>query len=258
MPGQKEAEGKYVYCIIRAPESQQFSALGIGERGDVVHTVHYDNLAAVVSASPIVEYDNTRRNVMAHMVVLEEVMERFPILPVRFGTVAPDETSIIQEKLLKRRFGELNGLLHEIDGRIELGLKAFWYEGIIFDEIVAENPNIREFRDRLLDRSPVETYYDRIKLGEMIEQAMQSKRVADSERILSRLRPLACETRKNQEITDRMVLNAAFLLEKEHQPEFDRLVQGLDQEMGKRLIFKYVGPVPPYNFVNITVSWDGE
>jgi len=53
-----------------------------------------------------------------------------------------------------------------------------------------------------------------------------------------------------------MVLNAAFLVDEARQVEFDAAVERLDQEMGKRLIFKYVGPVPPYNFVNIVVTWE--
>lgn len=257
MAGSKDYEGQYLYCIIRASEPQQFSNLGIGGRGDIVYTVHYEDLAAVVSDSPIVEYDNTRRNMMAHTVVLEEVLQRFTILPVRFDTVAPDEKTV-QDKLLKRRYGEMIMLLRDMDGLVELGLKAFWYEGIIFEEILAENPAIRELRDKLARRSAEETYYERMSLGEKVEAAMNKKRVDDSEYILSRLRPLVRKTRKNQEITDRMVLNAAFLLEKEHQTDFDAAVQALDGEIGKRLIFKYVGPVPPYNFVNIVVRWDEE
>ena len=257
MTGSKDHEGQYLYCVIRSSEPQQFSNLGIGGRGDIVHTVHYEDLAAVVSDSPIVEYDNTRRNMMAHTVVLEEVMKRFTILPVRFDTVAPDEKTV-QERLLKRRFGELHFHLRDMDGLVELGLKAFSYEGIVFDEILAENPGIRELRDKLVRRSAEETYYDRISLGEMVETAMSRKRVEDAEHILSRLRSLVRNTRKNPEITDRMVLNAAFLLVKEHQADFDAALQALDGEMGKRLIFKYVGPVPPYNFVNIVVRWDEE
>lgn len=257
MTGSKDHEGQYLYCVIRSSEPRQFSNLGIGGRGDIVHTVHYDDLAAVVSDSPTAEYENTRRNMMAHTVVLEEVMQGFTILPVRFGTVAPDQ-SLVRERLLKRRFGELHYLLRDMDGLVELGLKAFWYEGIIFDEVLAENPGIRELRDKLVRRSAEETYYDRISLGEMVEAAMNRKRVEDSEHILSRLRPLVGKTRKNPEITDRMVLNAAFLLEAERQPAFDAELQALDAEMGRRLIFKYVGPVPPYNFVSIVIRWDEE
>ncbi|MBU1661043.1 MAG: GvpL/GvpF family gas vesicle protein, partial [Chloroflexi bacterium] len=232
-----------------------FTNLGIGERGDIVHTIHFNNLAAVVSDSPIIEYDSSRRNMMAHTLVLEEVMKEFTILPVRFGTVATGEKAI-REQVLKRRYGELVGLLAEMKGRIELGLKAFWYEGIIFEEIIKENPPIRRLRDSLMGRSVEESYYDRIRLGELIEKAMWEKRDEDAERILPRLRPLVYQARANKVITDRMVLNAAFLLEQKREAEFDQAVQQLGTEMGDRMMFKYVGPVPPYNFVNITISWD--
>jgi len=255
MPQPEPPMGKYMYCIIRSPESCRFTTLGVGERGDIVHTVHFMGLAAVVSDSPIAEYESSRRNMMAHTRVLEEVMQGFTLLPVRFGTVAPSAEAI-QEKVLKRRYGELNHFLGEMEGRVELGLKVFWYEDVIFREIVEENPPIRSLRDSLMGRRPEETYYDRIRLGEMIENAMWKKRDEDAEKILTPLRPLVHKSQGNKVITDRMVLNAAFLVNEAHQAEFDAAVKRLDEEMGKRLIFKYVGPVPPYNFVNIVVHWE--
>lgn len=255
MPEQATSTGKYLYCITRCPEPRQFTTRGIGERGDVVHTVQYMNLAAVVSDSPITEYESSRRNMMAHTLVLEEVMQEFTILPVRFGTVAPSAEAI-QEKVLKRRFGEFHGLLKELESRVELGLKAFWYEQSIFQEIVEENPAIRRLRDALMDRPPEETYHQRLRLGEMIEAAMWKKRDDDTEKILARLRPLVYQTRDSKVLTDRMVLNVAFLVDRSRQSAFDEAVHRLDEEMGQRLIFKYVGPVPPYNFVNIVVSWE--
>jgi hypothetical protein len=244
-----------MYCIIRCPQPRQFTTRGIGERGDVVHTVHFMDLAAVVSDSPVVEYEPSRRNMMAHTLVLEEVMQGFAILPVRFGTVAPGAEAI-QEKVLKRRLGEFHGLLNELEDRVELGLKAFWYEQGIFQEIVEENATIRRLRDALTDRPAEETYHQRIRLGEMIEAAMWKKRDEDAEKILARLRPLVRETRDSKILTDRMVLNVAFLVDRSRQPALDEAVRRLDEEMGHRLVFKYVGPVPPYNFVNIVVSWE--
>ena len=255
MPEPKTPTGKYMYCIIRSPEPRQFATRGIGERGDIVHTVPFMNLAAVVSDSPTVEYESSRRNMMAHTLVLEEVMREFTILPVRFSTVAPSAEAI-QEKVLKRRFGEFNGLLTEMEGRVELGLKAFWYEGVIFHEIVEDDPPIRRLRDSLMGRTPEETYYERIRLGEVVEAAIWKKRDEDAEKILSPLRPLGYQSQVNKVVTDRMVLNAAFLVERSRQGEFDAAVKRLDEEMGKRLIFKYVGPVPPYNFVSIVVTWE--
>jgi hypothetical protein len=214
-------------------------------------------LAAVVSDSPVVEYESSRRNMMAHTLVLEEVMREYTMLPVRFGTVATSVDAIL-DRVLNRRYGEFVGLLDEMEGRVELGLKAFWYEEIIFKEVVEGNPSIQKLRDSLARRPAEETYYDRIRLGEMIENAMWKKRDEDAENILSRLRPLVVKTRANKVATDRMVLNAAFLVEARRQSELDAAVKQLDAEMGKRLIFKYVGPVPPYNFVSIVIHWDEE
>jgi gas vesicle protein GvpL/GvpF len=254
VPEREPATGKYMYCIIRCPEPRQFGTRGMGERGDVVHTVHFEDLAAVVSDSPVVEYESDRRNLMAHTLVLEEVLKQWDLLPVRFGTVAPD-TETIQERLLKRRFGELHELLRGMTGRVELGLKAFWYEQAIFEEIVAEDPAIRKIRDALAGRGPEESYYERLQLGGLVEQAMWRKRAEDAERIRAPLRDLAVEIRDKKVITDRMVLSAAFLVDRDRQPAFDAAVQKLDAEMGQRLLFRYVGPVPPYNFVSIVVSW---
>lgn len=251
----KPPEGKYMYCIIRCPETVRFSNRGLGEWGQIVYTITNQDLAVVVSDSPMMEYDNSRRNMMMHTQVLEEVMRDFTILPMRFGTIAPNATAI-QQQLLQRRADELRNLLKSMEGRMELGLKAFWYEHAIFQEILEQNPTIRQFRDNLVGRTVEETYYDRIRLGEMIETAMNKKRDEDANLILSRLRPLALETRTNKIITERMILNTAFLVEREREAEFDQTIQALDGELGQRMIFKYVNNAPPYNFVNIAVRWN--
>ena len=250
-----DPQQQYLYAIIACREPRTFKALGIGERGDPVHTVHHGRLAAVISASAQSEYDNSRRNMMAHTLVLEEVMAEFDLLPVRFGTVAPDVRAV-ERLLLEARYDEFTHLLGQMANRIELGLKAFWYEDAVFEEIVTENDAIRRLRDALDGRSPDETYYERIRLGEAVEKALADKRAHDEEAILSRLRPHVLKTRTNKTISDRMVLNAAFLVDADREPEVDAAVRALDAELGERLMFKYVGPVPPYNFVDIVVSWD--
>jgi hypothetical protein len=249
-----ESMGLYMYCIVRCREARQFATLGVGERGDIVCTVSSEDLAAVVSDSPIIEYESSRRNMMAHTLVLEEVMREFAILPIRFGTVA-SSSEAIQEKVLKRRGREMNALLDEMDGRKELGLKAFWYEEAIFREIVEENPPIRELRDSLAGLPPQQSYYDRIHLGEMVKAALDKKRGADAEMILARLRPLACRYKSNPVVTDRNIVNAAFLVDGSRDSEFDQAVRQLDAEMGHRLMLKYVDQAPPYNFVGIAINW---
>ena len=247
--------GRYVYGIVRGREHPRFEARAIGDEGSDVYTVHEGDLAAVVSDSSSTEYESSRRNMMAHTVVLEEVMRNFTLLPVRFSTVAAD-VDAIKEKLLRRRAVELRTLLADMESRVEVGLKAFWREGVVFREIVDENAAIRRLRDSLEGRSIDETHYDRIRLGELVDEAMWKKRDSDAERILSSLRSIAVRSRGHKVVTDRMVLNAAFLVDHSRQEAFDAAVTALDESSGDRMVFKYVGPVPPYNFVNIVVHWD--
>ena len=248
------ATGQYVYCIIRCPQHRQLRAAGLGGRDDVVHTLHFRDLAAVVSDSPQDRYQQTRQNMLGHTVVLEEVMGALPLLPVRFGTVAPNAEAVT-ERLLKQRYEEFGRLLGEMDGMVELGLKALWREEVLFEEIVEANPDIRHLRDSLSGRPAPATHFGRMRLGEMVENAINAKRYADAQALLARLKPLAEQSRENALIGDRMVLNGAFLVPAEREAAFDHAIEQIDAEMGARMILKYVGPTPPYNFVNITVTW---
>ena len=254
MPESKDSEGKYLYCVIRCEKPPHLTSLGMGERGDAVYTICEGGLGAVVSDSPVVRYEALRRNMMAHTGVIEEVMKDFTVLPVRYGTIAPDE-ALIRRKLLVDRRDELLGMLDGMDGRIELGLKAFWHEEALFPEIVNTNPSIRALRDSLAGKPAEQTYFERMRLGEMVEAAMEQKREQDAELVLARVRPLVERVELSATFGDRMVLNAAFLVKKQAEPAVDEAVQALDAALGDRLMFKYVGSVPPYNFVKLAMYW---
>jgi hypothetical protein len=50
-----------------------------------------------------------------------------------------------------------------------------------------------------------------------------------------------------------MILNGAFLVSRDREPDFDAAVKEIDARY-ENLIFKYTGPWPPYNFVNIRLK----
>jgi hypothetical protein len=250
---QEVVDRQYLYCFFRGTEPQSFLSKGMGERGDPVVSLHYRDLGAVVSTSPEAEYDSSRRNMMNHTKVQEEVMEKHSILPVRFDTISPDKETVYS--LLRDRYDELIAHLDRMAGKIEMGLKALWFEGIVYDEILAERTDIRQLRDSLQGKSPDRTYYERIKLGELVEEAVRQKRLADEDAIMACVKPFAVDIHMNDIFGERMILNAAFLVERVREPEFDVAIQELDKQMKQRMLFRYVGPVPPYNFVNIVIHW---
>src|SRR6266496_998672 len=137
-------EGRYIYGIIGTSQRREFGPIGIGERGNVVYTLPYQNLAAIVSRSPLVKYPVTRDNSMAHIKVLERAMEEYTVLPVRFCTIAEEEEIII-EKVLKTRYQEFIDLLRGMEGKLELGVRARWTDlNAIFAEVVEENKETKE------------------------------------------------------------------------------------------------------------------
>lgn len=251
--------GTYVYCIARAAPFQDgapaLSARPIGGGAKPVYTVRFMDLAAIVSESAAARYDVIRENTMAHQLVIEEVMARGEVLPVRFGTPAKSDEQV-HERLLKRKFGEFHYLLQYMNGRVELGLKVFWNRERLFAEVAAESGRICALRDEIAGKPPQETHYQRIQLGQLTGEAITHKRDREGEAIIATLRPLAVETKVNKILTDTMVLNAAFLVDKTAEPAFDAAVNALDGTQAGRLALKYVGPVPPYNFVNIIVHWE--
>ena len=264
MAQEQNKEAKYLYCIIKCGEERSFNGVpAIGGRGDRIHTVVFNDLACVVSDSPDMKYDSTRANMMAHEKLIEQIMREFTVLPIRFGTVTTKDSSSpvedIRHKLLESRFKELLSLHEEIDNRVELGLKALWRdEKAIYEEIVAENRELRKLRDSIEGKSPEGTHFDRMHLGEMVKKALDQKREKEAKKLLARLRPVADRLQENKIIMDRMVLNAAFLANKDREIECDEIVKRLDEELGERMVFKYVGPTPPFNFCDIVVKWEEE
>ena len=244
-------EGKYVYCIIKGNEGRNFGQIGIGERGDIVSTIGYKDISAVISDSPMTKYTINRRNMTDHEKVIEEVMKDYSVLPVRFCTIAAGAEDI--RTLLRRRYAEFKGLLKDMDNKVEVGLKALWNDmNRIFQEIVTENKKVRIFKkkaDAMADNS------NKIALGKAVKEALDDKKDKEAKRILSTFKRAAVDIRTNSLLGDRMLLNAAFLIGRSHEKEFDYLIEDLVKKHDDRMIFKYVGPIPPFNFVNIVVKW---
>src|ERR671933_2448449 len=248
--------GTYIYCIARAQPFEQgdlpFTTPGIG---GPVRLLTYDDLAAVVSDATRHDYDVTRENLLAHQRVITEAMTRSDVLPVSFGTVAESDQQV-QEQLLHGAADDLHRALEEVQGCIELELKVLWNEEQLFAEIVAEDDDIRALRDSLADQPPEATQYERVQLGELVAAAIQRKSEAEAAALLDALEPLAVETRVNKNLGDMLLMNAAFLVDKSQEQAFDAKVQALGEAQAGRQIFQYVGPLPPYNFVDIRLRWE--
>ncbi|MEM0986766.1 MAG: GvpL/GvpF family gas vesicle protein [Pseudomonadota bacterium] len=247
--------GLYHYAIIRQQDTADFEAKPVaGEPGGGLFVVEHGPLATVVSHTTADEILSTRRNMLAHTRALETIMAGRPILPFQFGVVAAAGEGL--ESLISDQSSVLLHQLDRLDGKMEVGLRVSWKRDAIMQRIVEETPSLRAARDALLGRSEAETYSQRLEIGRAVHHELSARKVRDGEAIVERLAPLAIEQKPLAEGDDITLLNMAFLLENQSEPELFKAVQAMDSEQPGLFEIKYIAPAPPFSFVSLSLGPD--
>jgi hypothetical protein len=236
----------YVYGVLRAGDPIAIDAAGVG-RNAPIRTVTRGALSAIVSDVDSGFVRATREDLERHMAVLQGAAASATVVPLRFGTVMPGD-DVVGDDLLDARAAEIEELLSSLDGRVELSLSGT-YEEQVLGEIVAEDRDVAALRDRARGPDEAATYYDRIRLGELVAGAMAAKRERDAEQVLAKLRPLADDVHLGEITHERSVLSAAFLVRRDQLEAFDRAAEQVADQHRARIRFRYAGPLPPYDFV---------
>ena len=239
---------KYVYGVMHPGALRDVESRGVNE-GDV-HTLEQDDLAALVSDVPPGPLTGTKDDVLAHSRVLEEVVAYAPVLPMRFGVVMEDEQSL-RERLLTAHGDELRRLLDDLAGVVQLRVRVLYENDAGLREIVAEDREIAQLREEVRGKPEDATYYDRIRLGELISQALERKRADDGEIVMKRLEALCVDHVVEPAVHEQMVLNVSALVERARLDEVARELETVAREIAPRLVLRTVGPLPPYSFVDL-------
>jgi len=250
-------EGKYIYGIIRHSGPLNYGPIGMGKRGDLVYAINYKGISAVVSSSPIIIYEARRVNMITHETVLEEVMKQFSVLPVRFSTISEQDNDEGIVKILEKDYKKFDEMLTKMEGKKELGLKILAHEAPMYESILEKYDDIRALKAKLINLPADKTHYQRMKIGEMVVEALKKETSNYRELILDMLTPFSVEVKTNDNYGEMMILNVAFLIKNTAEPAFDEAVNELDGKFGHLMTFKYVGTLPPYNFVNLVINTKG-
>ena len=242
--------GRYVYCVIRTTAPLKFGAIGMDDQWPDVYTVNYRDMAAVVSDVPIVPLDSTRENVLAHERVNELVMRDHTVIPMSFGTIFRTREDILE--LLRSAYEAFNDVLNKMEDKLEFGLKVLWNRDEIVKIIEQEDEDIHRLKNEIASQKG-STYFARMQYGRLIDSALQQRSERYVAEFLQRLRNVSVASRINKAIGDKMIMNAAFLVQRDQEQQFDRRIKEIASQFD-RLTFKYTGPWPPYNFVNIRLK----
>jgi hypothetical protein len=242
---------KYVYGVVRVPGRSKPAGKGIN--GKPLRVVASKGIGALTSDVPDEPLEAGREELLTHSRVLANALEDGVVLPMRFGVVMPSEASVRDELLAAHR-EELEAQLEEMNGKVEVNLKGIYEEEPVLREVLEENPEVAQLRDAIGSQPEDATYYERIRLGELVAEALAAKRTADEEQIVDRLAAQALAVELGQPVHERMALSASFLLERDRIADFDRALDEVAAEHAQRIRFKYTGPLPPHSFVELTVE----
>ena len=239
-------EAYYVYGIV--PADAPVDLVGDAGMGNAVE-LHVDGpVAALVE---VVDPDRPlgrRRDLVAHSTVLNTMAAHGPVLPMRFGSVIEGEQALVDE-LLRPQREHFADLLGQVAGRVQFTLRARYVLDTVLAEVVRAEPEIAELRRRTADLPEEATHYERIRLGELVSQAVEVRRRHDAQELLDRLAPHAQDHVAREVSGMDSIAEFALLVDATRQAELEEAAEVLAAELDGRVRLSLVGPMALYDFV---------
>lgn len=234
----REGWAHYLYGIVREDAGWKPDVAGLGEAP--VRTVREGGLAALVSEVAGLKVVPTRAHLLMHQRVTESVVREHTLVPVAFGTVLPTEERV--RELLRVARAPLSRALSELEGRVELGLKVYCHGDALTRSLLALHPE--------LARGPSELEED---YEARLEAALRDCNTKDLGGLKAGLRTLSEAVHEAPPLGERMLLNAAFLVDRTRVAAFEARLTSLVARLDA-YTFRFTGPWPAYSFVDVRLD----
>jgi len=251
----------YMYGFVRLPIGLPQDLRAVEDDTGVL-IVPSDEIACVASAvdasayqpaeprSPQKQLEWVTPRALRHHELLQRVHAMTAVIPLKFGTLAPN-LDAVRTVLLDRR-AAIAAMLERFHARDEWTLRISVDAAALAAEIEASEPRIAAARTELAGLSDGHAWFARKRLQKAIDDGVAAARTSLEQRVWARLggdpsvAALASEPRTAD--SDHLV-GAALLVERDR---FTRLQSALaeleDEHRSSGLSFDLVGPWPPYSF----------
>ena len=236
----------HVYGVIRSAE--RLPEHLAGRLGRSVRRIEDEAIAVLVSD---VEDDARvrRADLLAHAHALEAVVADTTVIPMRFGVLMPDDDTVRLEFLVERR-ARLLGLLQAFEGCYQVTVTATYDEEAALREVLQRDPALAAMRESV---DPADTAAQ-LRLGEAVGSALASLRESAADLVVDWFRPYALATSINEVRGAYDVASVALLVRREDRVRVDAAVGDLDRQVAGQMSLRYVGPQPPYAFLDHVVT----
>ncbi len=267
--------GKYIYGVINSstkeffnldeivsfedfyPFKSQTEIAGGREIFNRAYTVSFQDIAAVVKDSEIVDYsrmpnDALARLLVSHLQLIEKVMTKNTIIPMRLGTFAEGDKEV--EQILASGYRTIKDIFERAQNTIEVDVVATLSDFSSFLQEVSEEEEIKALKQSLLSKEGDVTVDDQMGIGVLVKKHLDKKKETLANRIQTALGQIAQDSKAHDLMDDKMVLNTAFLIGQSRRGEFEQKIEQLNDEFEDKLNFRCVGPLPPYSFYTLEVK----
>ncbi|WP_320773374.1 GvpL/GvpF family gas vesicle protein [Streptomyces sp. CRN 30] len=243
----------YVYGIAaRSHPSLPKELGGVGTPPLPVRILEEGDLVAIVSDAPE-NLRPKRKDLLAHQNVLSEAGAGGAVLPMRFGSVAPDDAAVTG--VLAERAEHYRERLGALDGKVEYNVKASHDQEAVLHRVMSDNPELRALAQSNR-QSGGGSYEDKLRLGEMVAAAVQHRESEDAALVRQALERTAAAESVGPDSTGWLV-NVSFLVDRAQTEEFLAVVEQVRKEY-PHLEVRLNGPLPPYSFVEPAPSEPAE
>jgi len=268
--------GKYIYGIINSDAKEIFDLDKIVSLDDIypsrtpaevvesseshnkAYTVVFQDISAVVSDLEVVDYshmpkDTLARLLVSHQQLIEKVMAKHTIIPMRLGTFAGSDEEA--RKILAKGYKTIKDILARSENCIEMDIVATLDDFNSFlREEVSEADEIKQFKQSLIGKKGGVTIDDQMRVGVLVKRYLDKKKAEYADQIQNALSEIAQNFKAHDLMDDTMVLNTAFLMDKNKQKDFEQKLDQINNRFEEKLNFRCVGPLPPYSFYTLEIK----
>lgn len=232
----------YVYCIINSTDEIN-DIVG----GYQIYSIPWRDQAAVVAdfEKPVDVKEHIKECALTHEKVAELMMNRFTVLPMRLLTIVADREKVLA--LLKENYGDFKKNFARLAQKTEFGLKVLWPAEQIKERLrqACKNNESDEITSGI---SPAKMFmknkFDIYKTEKALREEAE-KYIAAIDEFFS---GIAVEKKLQKLPTEKMLLNASYLVGKNRQNEVTLAFEKL-RNAQPGLVYQFSGPWPPYNFI---------
>jgi Gas vesicle synthesis protein GvpL/GvpF len=246
--GSGQKTGVYVYGILPGDVELTADIDGVGNPPGKVRLVRSGELAALVSDVDLGRPLGTPDDLRAHEEILDSTATGSPVLPLRFGSVLTSEDAVAEE-LLEPHHEEFAETLDELEERAEYLVRGRYVESAVLNEILSENSEAAQLREQIRGKDPDATRELRMRIGELINNAIAAKREEDTRLLLSRTADHTVASLVREPTHELDAVHVAFLVETSEADELERVAGELGEEWEGRVELHVRGPMAAWDFV---------